>query len=431
MRYSVYHSVRLELPRGRSNSSYVSGTSRHPACGESRAFHSLKPLGPMSSNLALPISDNAAPVWPRRASKACASCRRDKIRCDGSRPCSGCKKKGYAADQCTDGCEQCRRARLRCEDGRPCRRCVDMRIECSDSTTLSVQRPFTPPPPGTQQQKSAATGKSATTRGSDRAKLACSNCRRDNKKCEDQRPCSRCIARSEECIHLLRGPKLVKLRCEGCRLDNKRCEEKRPCQYCIEGHKECITAPRKGRGHGTRVKAACMSCRRDKIRCNGDRPCASCVKKGCECIERACQTCSRDGRATECTHRGRPDAGLSDSGDTMVKGNDYRPSGLFQTLRTSTLVINGQELPQWASHVPGPHSHPLHPMHPTMMPQPQYYFPPQQTGHSMQPAFPMVAHPAVIPGPGSQTNYYYNDFSRSGTFMHTMASSSRTIPRDN
>lgn len=42
-----------------------------------------------------------------------------------------------------------------------------------------------------------------------------------------------------------------------------------------------------------------------------DRPCAACVRKGCECIERACKTCSRDGKGSECTHRkpAIPDAG--------------------------------------------------------------------------------------------------------------------------
>lgn len=47
----------------------------------------------------------------------------------------------------------------------------------------------------------------------------------------------------------------MKLRCEGCREENKRCEETRPCRYCVDNDKECIVVPRKGRGHGTRVKA--------------------------------------------------------------------------------------------------------------------------------------------------------------------------------
>lgn len=256
----------------------------------------------MNSQPQNPASDNGASAWPRRASKACASCRRDKIRCDGARPCSGCVKRGYGSDQCKDGCEPCRRARVRCEDGKPCQRCRQLHIECTEESTIALPR----------QEVATSTISSRIVRGgSDRAKLACANCRRDNKKCDDQRPCSRCIARSEECIHVTRGPKLVKLRCEGCRADNKRCEDSRPCKFCVEGEKECIAVPRKGRGHGTRVKAACISCRHDKIRCDGVRPCSSCVRKGCECIERACKTCSRDGKGSECTHRkpGIPDAG--------------------------------------------------------------------------------------------------------------------------
>ena len=40
---------------------------------------------------------------------------------------------------------------------------------------------------------------------------------RDNKKCDDARPCTRCKARSEACIHIERGPKNVKARCKRCR----------------------------------------------------------------------------------------------------------------------------------------------------------------------------------------------------------------------
>jgi hypothetical protein len=108
----------------------------------------------------------------------------DKIRCDGarsvikslsmdyllidtslSRPCGGCAKKGYSAEQCKDSCEPCRRARVRCEDGKPCRRCRTTQLECRDETTMST--PAHPRP---------------MRGGTDRAKLACSSCRRDNKK---------------------------------------------------------------------------------------------------------------------------------------------------------------------------------------------------------------------------------------------------------
>lgn len=33
------------------------------------------------------------------------------------------------------------------------------------------------------------------------------------------------------------------------------------------------------------------------------RPCASCVRKGCECVERPCQACVENDKASECTHR--------------------------------------------------------------------------------------------------------------------------------
>ena len=117
--------------------------------------------------------------------------RRDKIRCDGarfvvkslsmnlyslidtsfSRPCGGCAKKGYSVEQCIDGCEPCRRARVRCEDGKPCQRCRTMQLECRDEATMPTLRPSTPP-----------VAPRSVRGGADRAKLACSSCRRDNKK---------------------------------------------------------------------------------------------------------------------------------------------------------------------------------------------------------------------------------------------------------
>ncbi|KAM6497112.1 hypothetical protein JOM56_007585 [Amanita muscaria] len=193
----------------------------------------------------IPVSDISAQTWPRRATKACANCRRDKIRCNGSRPCASCLKKGHGPEQCIDGCEPCRRARMRCEGGKPCQRCREVQIECTEDTSPAISR----------QHPVLDFSDHGKNQGSDRAKLACKNCRRDNKKCDDQRPCSRCVSRSEECVHIGRRPKLVKLRCEGCRESGKRCEEARPCQFCVESGKDCVTAPRKGRGHGTRVKA--------------------------------------------------------------------------------------------------------------------------------------------------------------------------------
>ncbi|KAI0311481.1 hypothetical protein OF83DRAFT_1150782 [Amylostereum chailletii] len=188
------------------------------------------------------------------------------------RPCGGCRKRGLIATQCVDGCEACRRERTRCDGGIPCDRCRMYDIECADEPTVGAGNPF-------HSQGSPFSPP-------DRVKLACKNCRRDNKKCEDHRPCGRCVLRGEECIRVGRGPKVVKVRCQFCRETNKKCEDARPCKHCVEMKHECFDPPRKGRGHGTRVKAACVSCRRDKIRCDGGRPCLSCSRKGTDCQDR-------------------------------------------------------------------------------------------------------------------------------------------------
>ncbi|KAH7926046.1 hypothetical protein BV22DRAFT_1009933, partial [Leucogyrophana mollusca] len=229
--------------------------------------------------------------------------RRDKIRCDGAKPCGGCLKKGYTVDQCIDGCEHCRRARVRCEGGKPCLRCQEMQLECTEEQMAPIMRSDSSPPVIPRSNRSKT----------DRAKLACQNCRRDNKKCDDQRPCSRCVARGEDCVHVGRGPKLVKLRCEACRTENRRCEDARPCKQCLDQGKECVSVQRKGRGHGTRVKAVSDFIHpRDKVRCEGVRPCVTCVRKGYQCFDRVCQTCVQQGTEGNCTHRGTQDPGGSD-----------------------------------------------------------------------------------------------------------------------
>ncbi|KAI0042192.1 hypothetical protein FA95DRAFT_609027 [Auriscalpium vulgare] len=226
-------------------------------------------IGQSTSPVQLPSASSM--LWPKRAVKACANCRHDKIKCEDGRPCGGCRKKGLSAEQCVNGCEACRRARVRCEGGSPCDRCHDMQLACEDDSA---------------QPKRLSRTKSPQNVKTERAKLACKACRRDNKKCEDERPCGRCIVRGEDCVHVARGPKLVKARCQACRDLNKRCEDVRPCRFCVERQCDCVDPPRKGKGHGTRVKAACMNCRHDKIRCDGQRPCLACSRKGLFCQDR-------------------------------------------------------------------------------------------------------------------------------------------------
>lgn len=90
-----------------------------------------------------------------------------------ARPCTGCTKKGYGPEQCIDGCEPCRRARARCEGGKPCQRCREMQIECLEDVAVPLRHEMSSNPTSSRAPRGGAT---------DRAKLACTNCRRDNKK---------------------------------------------------------------------------------------------------------------------------------------------------------------------------------------------------------------------------------------------------------
>ena len=95
------------------------------------------------------------------------------------------------------------------------------------------------------------------------------------------------------------------------------------------------------------------------------------------------------------------------------------PSGTFHAFRDVPLTVNGHVLPQWESHAPVPHSHLLHSMYPTVIPQEQYYFPPHPAQHSTLSAFPMSTNMVLSQGAGSQHNHYYapeSDIGRSHFF---------------
>ncbi|KAJ6581637.1 hypothetical protein B0H19DRAFT_1116088 [Mycena capillaripes] len=222
--------------------------------------------------------------WPKRTPKACSNCRRDKVRCDGAKPCNNCLKKSL---QCLDGCDPCRRARARCEKtgGDSCIRCDQKELICTEESSAIRTAPLPTTPVSTERVKSA-----------------CQNCRNDKNKCGNERPCARCVARSEPCIPIPRGSGRAKTRCEGCRKRNIRCDNGAPCGNCVTAGTECVHLTHQGRGCGPRVKAACINCRRNKIRCDGARPCAGCTNRGSECREQLCRRCAQDG-LDECTHR--------------------------------------------------------------------------------------------------------------------------------
>ncbi|KLO09568.1 hypothetical protein SCHPADRAFT_561204 [Schizopora paradoxa] len=258
------------------------GGKQRPVSGMRR-----QSIGPVSEpGLRLFPSDDHEHVLAETRSKSVLWLR-DKIRCDGARPCSGCLKKGIYV-LCIDGCAQCRRSREICDGRKPCQNCDERHLDCEEEDSSPVSRQEVIPLAMPSQAKAG-----------ERAKLACLACRRDNKKCGDQRPCSRCISRSEECIHINRGPKIVKSRCHACREQNRKCEDVRPCRHCAELGEQCYDLPRKGRGHGTRVKTACIACRRNKTQCESSRPCNNCKKRGLDCIDKGC-TCIEQVSGTKC-----------------------------------------------------------------------------------------------------------------------------------
>ncbi|KAG6868733.1 hypothetical protein C0993_011312 [Termitomyces sp. T159_Od127] len=204
--------------------------------------------------------------------------------------------------------------------------------------------------------------------GSERAKLACTNCRRDNKKDAVKtvnvvKTFGRALTVSNPVSHVLHN--LGKA--EDMELESKR-----------------------------RV--------RDKIRCDGVRPCASCVRKGLECIERACKDCSREGRAAECTHRKAQAAAMAEAAAEAQnnRSDEYRPP-------SADNEYSSQPPPQQRLHLP-PISHPSsyppppppHVMYPPshmnhLGPASHYYYPQQGMigpGQPPQPIMqPYIQHP--------------------------------------
>ncbi|TFK48558.1 hypothetical protein OE88DRAFT_541761 [Heliocybe sulcata] len=294
--------------------------------------------------------------WRRRTLKACANCRRDKIKCDGGRPCSSCIKKRF---QCVDGCEPCRKARVRCEHDKPCKRCREHGLECKDETEHTPSSPIFSSvdltsavayPPGPSAASTEAP-QNSRLKTSERVKLACLSCRRDNKKCDDERPCRRCVARDQDCIHVGNDGKQAKPRCNGCRQDNRKCEDARPCKRCVCKGIECVDAPRKGRGYGIRVKAACTGCRRDKVRCDGGRPCARCKRKGVQCVAQPCAQCQLEGRsARACKHATPNEPPLPNVSHEDSSSSSQMPTSQFRAVPSaSSYHTMAAPLPQYAS----------------------------------------------------------------------------------
>jgi hypothetical protein len=78
---------------------------------------------------------------------ACESCCRLKFKCDNSRPCETCTRRGTACiprARKTGPCFHCRRRRVRCDLRQPCKGCVDNNRTCSTDPPLVIPGPVIP-----------------------------------------------------------------------------------------------------------------------------------------------------------------------------------------------------------------------------------------------------------------------------------------------
>ncbi|KAG5721379.1 hypothetical protein E4T56_gene12958 [Termitomyces sp. T112] len=211
--------------------------------------------------------------------------------------------------------------------------------------------------------------------GSERAKLACTNCRRDNKKCDDQRPCARCAKDVEKTANVAK-------------MSDRAPIVSNPVNHVL-----------RNLGKAEDMVLELKRLVRDKIRCDGVRPCASCVRKGLECIERACKNCSREGRAAECTHRKAQAAAMAEAAEAQNhQPNEYRPLSADKEYYSQQRL----HLPPIShpSPYPSPSPHgmysPTSPMN-NLGPASHYYYPQQSMigpGQPPQPIMqPYIQHP--------------------------------------
>ncbi|KAF8581542.1 hypothetical protein K439DRAFT_218940 [Ramaria rubella] len=172
--------------------------------------------------------DAASLVAYKRVPKACGPCRREKTRCNLSRPCNSCIHRGRT-EQCIDECVGCRRNRIVCDEYRPCMPCIMQGQICMEAVTKQVTKQDVP---------------AVSVNG------RCALCARKNRKCEDRRPCGRCVKEGAVCVDVpRRRPPVgsrVKRACVGCRSDRIQCETARPCYACARKNIECVDVDREG-----------------------------------------------------------------------------------------------------------------------------------------------------------------------------------------
>ncbi|EKX36820.1 hypothetical protein GUITHDRAFT_116986 [Guillardia theta CCMP2712] len=200
--------------------------------------------------------------------------------------------------------------------------------------------PALPPAPATYSPLSVGAPSMADTASPvdptqrSRAFAACLRCKLNKVKCDDSRPCTRCLrqgcgqaclaysvqrppqglsmtgARSSASgLQETAGPAMKRRSCEGCRQKKVRCSMERPCSRCggnlVQACRDCLAsvAPTLGawmqmcpeqlevwryscrrlKHRRKHVVRACEACRRSKVGCDEGRPCLRCLRtrRGC------------------------------------------------------------------------------------------------------------------------------------------------------
>jgi len=184
-------------------------------------------------------SQSEAPAKRHQVSRACEPCRRKKLKCEDTRPCSRCVRKGTACTGPTLSYE------VMVEDRQ---RSSEMLPRGGDGFTI-------------EESKFLPFNELQLNRRRAQVAQACGPCKRSKVKCDDVRPCSRCVKE---------GPAMMRACSEG---------------FGITDSLQAQALA--GRPVSRRVPSSCERCRRSKLKCDMERPCRNCVSHGdsMKCID--------------------------------------------------------------------------------------------------------------------------------------------------
>jgi len=262
----------------------------------------------------------------KRALRACSNCRKDKTRCNGERPCTGCVKKGFKAHECIDGCTYCRKMRLRCLGGQPCANCAEVGAGCVEER--ETERRTGPP----LNRNVSVLDFSTTTNTPAQSGTTIEDRHRN-------RPTNLKIHYSQHPPSLEATSPIYPSATSGQGVTVIQNADGSvvqiplyltPITPALNEHGQEIpgfpplrplAGPSRPRGTGQdRAKTACFSCRRDNKKCSNTRPCDRCLQRGEKCTEiekkdeeqprskMRCKACRRDNKKCKRKEKAPPDA---------------------------------------------------------------------------------------------------------------------------